>query len=227
MKINKVLFGIAEAIVFAVYNLIVFTCSPNMTSTFWTAYLFTVLSFVLLAGNYILPLHGNSNKEQFYSLPLLIVSITYWIVQMLVGGIFILLSSVSVKFAVILEVILLALYLIVALFLLLGKRNIQNLDTETKDKILFMQLLSNDVAAMIDKATDAAIRLRLEELQDMVRSSDPLSHTSLALVDQKISNEIADLSDLVAYGDAVKIENMIDKIEQMLAERNRKCKILK
>ncbi len=227
MKINKVLFGIAEAIVFAVYNLIVFTCSPNMTSTFWTAYLFTVLSFVLLAGNYILPLHGKSNKEQFYSLPILIFSAVYWIVQIVIGSIFIIFSTASAKIVIIIEVVLLALYLIIMLFLLLGKRNIQNLDTETKDKILFMQLLSNDVAAMIDKTADVAIRTRLEELQDLICSSDPMSHTSLALVDQKISNEIADLSDLVAYGDAVKVENMIDKIEQMLAERNRKCKILK
>lgn len=227
MKINKVFFGIAEAFIFAVYNLIVFICSPNMTVTFWTAYLFTVLAFILLTGNYILPLHGKSCKEQFYGLPLLIVSITYWIVQVLVGGIFILFSSVSVKIAVVLEVILLALYLIVALFLFLGKRNIQNLDTETKDKILFMQLLSNDVAAIIDKTADVAIRTRLEELQDLICSSDPMSHISLALVDQKISNEIADLSDLVAYGDAVKVGNSVDRIEQMLAERNRKCKILK
>ena len=227
MKVNMIFFGIAEAIVFVVYNLIVFICSPNMTSTFWTAYLFTVLSFVLLAGNYILPLHGKSNKEQFYNLPVLIVSIVYWIVQIVVGSILILFSTVSVKVAVIVEVVLLAFYLIVVLFLLLGKRSIQNLDVNTKDKIVFMQLLSNDVASMIDKATNAAIRSRLEELQDMIRSSDPMSHTSLVLVDQKISNKITDLTALVKDNDTVKVGNMIDEIERMLGERNRKCKILK
>lgn len=90
-----------------------------------------------------------------------------------------------------------------------------------------MQLLGNDVAAMIDKTTDVAIKSRLEELQDAIHSSDPISHTSLALVDQKISNKIADLSDLVVQNDAVKTGNLIDGIEEMLADRNRKCKILK
>lgn len=227
MKMSKIFFEIVEAIVFAIYNLIVFICLPNMTATFWTAYLFTVLSFVLLVGNYILPLHGKSDKEKFYSLPLLIVSITYWFVQILVGGILILFSAVSVKVAVVLEVVLLAVYLIVAIFLLLGKRNIQNLDVSTKDRIVFMQLLSNDVAAMIAKTTDVAIRSRLEELKDAIQSSDPMSHTSLALVDQKISNKIADLSDLVKNNDVVRVGNMIDEVEQVLADRNRKCKVLK
>ena len=227
MKERKVLFGVAEVIVFGVYNLIVFLSSPNMTATFWSAYLFTVLSFVLLAGNYIFSLHGKSSEEQFYSLPVLVVSITYWIMQIIVGGIFIIFSAVSVKFAVIIEVVLLALYLIIALFVLLNKRNIQNLDERTRDKIVFMRLLSNDVASMIDKTPDAAIRTRLEELQDAIHSSDPMSHTSLALVDQKISEKIADLMGLVKDNDAAKIGSMIDEIQQMLSERNRKCKVLK
>lgn len=193
----------------------------------WTAYLFTVLSFVLLTGNYVLPLHGKSDKEQFYSLPVLIVSITYWIAQILVGSILILFSSVSVKIAVILEVVLLTSYLIIALFLLLCRRDVQNHDVDINDRIVFMQLLSNDVAAIIDKATDDAIRSRLEDLQDAIHSSDPMSHTSLALVNQKISNKIADLVDLANDNDVVKVGNMIDEIEQMLTERNRKCKILK
>lgn len=198
-----------------------------MTATFWTAYLFTVLSFVLLAGNYVIPLHGKSDKKQFYSLPVLIVSIIYWIAQILVGSIFVIFSAVSVKIAVVLEVVLLAIYLIIALFLLLGRRGIQNLDVDTKDKIVFMQLLSNDVEAIIDKSNDAAIKSRLEELKDAIQSSDPMSHTSLALVDQKISNRIADLADSASDNDTVRVGNMIDEIEQILAERNRKCKILK
>ena len=43
---------------------------------------------------------------------------------------------------------------------------------------------------MIDKAADATIRSRLEELQGAIHSSDPMSYTSLELVDQKISDRI-------------------------------------
>lgn len=90
-----------------------------------------------------------------------------------------------------------------------------------------MKLLSNDIAVLIDKAADTTILLRLEDLKDAIDSSDPMSHTSLAFVDQKISNKIANLSDIVSANDAVKVGEVIDEIEQLLAERNRKCKILK
>lgn len=45
--------------------------------------------------------------------------------------------------------------------------------------------VSTNVAAIIDKTADVTIRTRLEELQYLICSSDPMSHNSLALVERK------------------------------------------
>ena len=225
MKVNKILFGVIEAIVFAVYNLIVFISTPNMTVTFWVAYAFTVLSFVSLACVIVF---NRTNKDNvIYGFSIYAANIAYLVLQIIVGSIFIIFSVISIKITIVTEVVLLSVFLVIALFLLLGKGNGQKLDTDTKDKVLFMKLLSNDIAVLMDKTTDAAIFARLEDLKDSIDSSDPMSHTSLALVDQKIANKIANLSDIVSANDSVKVGEAIDEIEQMLAERNRKCKMLK
>lgn len=225
MKVNKILFGVIEAIVFAVYNLIVFISSPNMTATFWVAYTFTVLSFVSLAC--VIVFNNNNKDNVIYGFSIYAVNIAYLVLQIVAGSIFIAFSVISVKITIVTEVVLLSVFLVIALFLLLGKGNGQQLGADTKDKVLFMKLLSNDIAVLMDKTTDAAILARLEDLKDTIDSSDPMSHTSLALVNQKISNKIANLSDIVSSNDAIKVGEVINEIEQMLAERNRKCKILK
>ena len=228
MKFNKVLLGIIEAVVFVIYNLIVFIAEPNMTATFWTAYVFTVLSFMCLAGAMIF--YSINNDNVIYGVSIYIVSIAYLISQIVVGNILIIFSAIPVKVTIITEVILfvlLSVFLVIALFLLLGKNNTQKLSEKTKDKVLFMKLLSNDIAVLIDKTSNLSILERLEDLKDAIDSSDPMSHTSLALVDQKMSNKVVSLSEHVSANDVIKVGNVIDEIEQMLAERNRKCKILK
>lgn len=225
MKVNKILFGVIEAIVFAVYNLIVFISSPNMTATFWVAYTFTVLSFVSLAC--VIVFNNNNKDNVIYGFSIYAVNIAYLVLQIVAGSIFVIFSAISVKITIVTEVVLLSVVLVIALFLLLGKTNGQKLAADTKDKVLFMKLLSNDVAVLMDKTTDTTILSRLEDLKDAIESSDPMSHTSLALVDQKISNKIGSLCDMVSTNNAVKVGEVINEIEQMLAERNRKCKILK
>ena len=225
MKFNKVLLGIIEAVVFVIYNLIVFIAEPNMTATFWTAYVFTVLSFMCLAGAMIF--YSINNDNVIYGVSIYIVSIAYLISQIVVGNILIIFSAIPVKVTIITEVILFSVFLVVELFLLLGKNNTQKLSEKTKDKVLFMKLLSNDIAVLIDKTSNLSILERLEDLKDAIDSSDPMSHTSLALVDQKMSNKVVSLSEHVSANDVIKVGNVIDEIEQMLAERNRKCKILK
>ena len=225
MKVNKILFGVIEAIVFAVYNLIVFILTPNLTATFWVAYAFTVLSFVSLAC--VIVFNSTNKDNVIYGFSIYAVNIAYLVLQIVAGSILIIFSAISVKITIVSEVVLLSVFLVIALCLLLGKGNGQKLDGDTKDKVLFMKLLSNDIAVLRDKTTDTTIFSRLEDLKDAIDSSDPMSHTSLALVDQKISNKIANLSDIVSANDAVKVGEAIDEIEQVLAERNRKCKILK
>lgn len=225
MKVNKILFGVIEVIIFAVYNLVVFISNPNMTATFWVAYAFTVLSFVSLAC--VIAFNGINKDNVIYGFSIYAVNIAYLVLQIIVGSIFIVFSAISVKITIVTEVVLLSVFLVIALFLLLGKTNGQNLDAEAKNKVLFMKLLSNDVAVLIDKTSDTTILSRLEDLKEAIDSSDPMSHTSLALVDQKISNKIANLCEVVAANDVVKAGKAIDEIEQMLAERNRKCKVLK
>ena len=47
MKNNKLMSYLALGIVFALFNVIAFVIPTNKTATFWTAYVFTVVAFLL------------------------------------------------------------------------------------------------------------------------------------------------------------------------------------
>lgn len=222
MKVNKILFGVIEAIIFSVYNLIVFLVI-DMSAAFWVSYAFSILSFVCLAVVMVFDKHDDVP----FSISTYIVNIAYLALQLIVGGVLAIASAIPLKVTVLIEIVLFSVFLVISLLLFFEKNNAQKSEADTKDKVLFMKLLTNDIAVLIDKTSDATILARLEDLKDAVNSSDPMGHTSLALVDQKISNRIAELSSLVSTGDVMSVGNMIDEIEQMLADRNRKCKILK
>lgn len=228
MKSNKILVSAGVAVVFAVFNLLVFIFSPQMTPTFWVSYGFTVVAFVLQELILLFCLQRKASADTvFYRIPILLMGFVYWALQVIVGSIFMGLPEIKVTWAIVVQVILLAIFALVAIAASVGNNLIGRSAQHVDDKVRFIRLLESDVAAMRDKAVDTGVVAQLEELQEMVRYSDPMSSESLALVERKIVDMTVDLSDAVDRNDQQTIFTTISQIKVLLADRNRKCMILK
>lgn len=92
---------------------------------------------------------------------------------------------------------------------------------------MFIKLLENDVIALQERATEPALITRLESLAELIKYSDPMSHPSLALIEQKITNKIDQLTEKAQDGKMTEVNDLCNEIELLMADRNRKCKILK
>lgn len=228
MKVNKILLGTILSVIFIVYNLIVFICFHSWTSTSWCAYIFTILAFVLVTINMIVSnISLIAKKVEVCNLTIKIISIVYLVIQLTIGIIFRVLPDLPLKITAIIEIIVVAIYIIIYIFLLIGKNVMQNIDSNTHDKVLFIKLLSDDVMTMIDSTTDVAIKSELEELKFIIDASDPMSDNSLINIEKRISGKVSTLLDLINANNKEKIKILIIDVKQMLLERNRKCKMLK
>ena len=228
MKSNKILVSAGVAVVFAVFNLLVFIFSPQMTPTFWVSYGFTVVAFALQELILLFCLQRKASADTvFYRIPILLMGFVYLALQVIVGSIFMGLPEIKVTWAIVVQVILLAMFALVAIAASIGNNLIGKADTHVDDKVMFIRLLESDVAAMRDKVTDSDTISRLEELQELIRYSDPMSSESLALVEQKIVDMTAQLSDAVDQNNQQNTFALISQIKLLLADRNRKCMILK
>ncbi len=228
MKFKKVLCVLILSIIFIVYSLIAFMISPNLTSTFWWAYIFTIVAFTLFTISMIITFGSlTARKAMFCDLTTRIISIAYLIIQMILGSIFMAFSNAPTKFVFIVEVIFVAIYIITYILVLIGKNIVQDIESDTYDKVLFIRLLSDDVMAMIDKTTDNEIKVELEEIKSTIDASDPVSNNALININKKISMRVSTLSSLIDTNNKEEIKFLIVDIKQMLLERNRKCKTLK
>lgn len=229
MRNNKLIFGLGMGIVFAIWNIIIFSLFNDKNTVFWWAYGFTSLGFLAsIAVTYALFRKGETINNVFFGLPLLQITASYFIVQVIVGTVFIvLMHSVNIKVAIIVQIIVFAAYIVLALGSLLARNVITDTELNVKEKVLFMKLLDNDIIGLQGQANDPALETKIFDIHEMIKFSDPMTHPSLALVEQKISANTTRLKRCIMESNYQEAHVLCDKVEGMLADRNRKCKILK
>ena len=80
--------------------------------------------------------------------------------------------------------------------------------------------------SVIDLCENKELRKKLVNLSEKFRYSDPVSCDELEEIEQKITEEIEVLKNLVT-SDVDEASKKITYIENLLADRNRRCKALK
>ena len=108
-----------------------------------------------------------------------------------------------------------------------GNQHIEKVTEYRKEKTFYIQSLLIDVEGLEKKTDDASLRKSIRDLAEVVRYSDPFSSEKLAMLESEIEGKAAELEELVAKGDASAAKSMCSEISDLLAERNKKCKMLK
>lgn len=228
MKNNRILIGVSFGVLFALYNVLVFTFANNFTTVFWFAYGFTFLAFILqVIGFFVSYGRKTTPNNTFLGIPITLIGLVYLCVQVIVGSIFMIFADMSLKLTNVIQIIILAVYIVACSAALFAKNAVSDIHDTTKEKLLFIKLLENDVIALQERATEPALITRLERLAELIKYSDPMSHPSLALIEQKITNKIDQLTEKAQDSKMAEVDDLCNQIELLMADRNRKCKILK
>jgi hypothetical protein len=98
---------------------------------------------------------------------------------------------------------------------------IETREAEVKAKVNYIKGIQADASLLAQKAEGDAKTL-LAKLAEKCRFSDPMSHDSLAPIEQEIAANLAAMK-----ADASKIPALVKETENLLNERNLKCKLLK
>ena len=216
---------IAVGILLVMYNTIVFVLPFTRTPNFWVGYAFSMIAILLTTGVGLYALGHEGIKSKFYGLPLVLVAWTFLIVQIIVGFVEMLLPSIPVQYPVVLNIVMLCVCLIGLIGTSLGTDEVERIDQKIKDKVFFVKSLQADVEGLISKTPDASLKKSLKDLSETIRYSDPMSKAQLASIENKIDVAVSALSGSLDDGD--KAQALCDELQQLFAERNRKCKLLK
>ena len=180
MKKNNFMSYLAIGIVFVLFNVLAFVIPTEKTATFWTAYIFTVVAFVLQFVVWKVAFGKKETlKSKFLGISLVHVGITYLIIQLIAFAIFMSFPKIPVWLTIIVCAIILALFALCTVAGQAGANEINHVEEKIKGKRAFIQFLQTDIEILAEKETDVETKAALSKLAEKIRFSDPMSHEML------------------------------------------------
>jgi hypothetical protein len=229
---NKNMSLATTLIVLAIYNVVVFVIPFPKGGNFWAGYGFTMLAMLLTVAVGFYALNREGLKSKVYGVPLVSVAWRYLVTQIIVGAVEMCLQFIPYKipfqYGIALNTILLGCCLLGLIAVDTGKKIIEQIDEKIKEKVFYIKSLQVDVEGLADKAPDESTKKSLKDLAETIRYCDPMSSPQLATVENKIEAKVGEcLANAVERKDNGAIKAACEELQLLLAERNRKCKILK
>ena len=226
---NRKLALITVFIIMAVYNVVTFVIPFNRGGGFWTGYGFAMLALLLTAGVGFYAFDKEGWLSKFYRIPLISVVWRYLVIQLVISLIQMILDLVPVPFQywIALNTVILGACLLGLITINVTKEEIERIDEKIKAKVFYIKSLLVDVECLVDKVSDESVKKVLKELCETIKYSDPMSSPQLATIENKIDAKTVALAENVEKIDGEASKVLCDELQQLFAERNRKCKILK
>ncbi|MDR2579298.1 MAG: hypothetical protein LBC70_10925 [Chitinispirillales bacterium] len=207
------------------FNVIAFVIPFSRGAGYWTGYGFSTLSILIAAGVGMYAVGREGMRSKFYGLPLALVVWYYLVVQLIFGLLMMAVPIIPFWAGIVVSTVLLGACLIGLIGVNAGKGMVERVGQKVREKVFYIRSLQADIESLADRAADESLQKELKTLAEAVRYSDPMSSPLLASLENKIEAKAAELAGSIT--DAVAASAVCAELRQLLAERNRKCKLLK
>ncbi len=226
MKKTRVLWIILDLIFLVVFNLLFFTMAgfKGHPASVWISYGFIHLAYALLLLTPCFVVKGKSEDVFRYSLDS--ISSVYFMVELVAGVIFILVKPLDWKGAMIVQVILLALYAFILLVNMLANEKTAANEAKAQGEIRFVKTAIAQLEGIMNSVSDKDIRKLVEKAYDAARSCQTKSNPQVAALENGMVSQIGAIQREVFAGDKANIEKEVELFVRMTAERERQLRIL-
>lgn len=222
MKKNTKLAYAVLGIVFILFNVIAFAVPTDKTITFWIAYAFTVVAFALQIGIWNAAFKvAETLKSKFLGVPIVYVGIVYLVLQLIVFAVFMFFPLIPSWIVVIACALILGISAISLISADVARGEINRVEEKVNQKVFYIRELQADVEMLAEQEQNPEIKTSLTRLAEKIRYSDSMSSEVLADLETRILEKVTTLK---MTDNKLKI---IAELDLLLAERNRKAKILK
>lgn len=209
-------------ILFAVVSVVAFAVPVRKTAAFWLVYAFTAAAFAAQIVIWKKTLGREElMKSKFLGFPVLHISIVYLLVQLVTFAVFLFMPTLPVWSAVVVCVVVAGFFAVCMIAAETGRAEIERVEDKTRKKVFYIRSLQVEVEVMAERENDRMVKAELVRLAEKIRFSDPMSDESLAGLEEQIAARISELE--TAEDKAA----LIQEIDLLLGERNRKCKMRK
>lgn len=241
MKKNFKSYAIIWAVLFAVFNIVVFLARPVIPGDvvsydvrFWIAWVFIIASFAanLLCANKAFK--AENLEKLFFKVPLITVSYAGLIAMLVLGGALMLIPNCPVWIAAVVCAVAAVVCAVAAACTAIAVVKadwagdaVGEVHEKVKTQTQFIKLLTVDAESLLDRAKSDAVKTECKKVYEAVRYSDPMSNDALSVIEAKITVKMDELSSAVGADDATKAKEIADELVILVGDRNKKCRALK
>ena len=219
---NKALGYSALGIALVALSVILFAIPIVKTTAFWVTYGFTLVSFGMQIVIWKVAFgRENTLKSKFLGFPLLHIGIVYLILQIIALIVFTVIPELPTWLSVIVCVFLLGVSSISLIAAETGHNEIDRVERAVRKKVFYIQALQADVEMIAEMESNSEAKRMLLQLAEKIRFSDPMSADELQDVESKIISKLEELKNCAEKA------AIIQELNLLLIERNKKCKFLK
>ena len=222
MKNNSSKGYLILGILFILVSVIAFAVPAAKTAAFWISYAFTVIAFAAQIIIWKAALgRSESLKSKFLGFSVVHIGIVYLVVQIIALIVFLFIPTLPIWSAVVACAVIAGVSAACMIASDVGRGEIERVSAKVREKAFYIKQLQADVELLASSETDTTTKSALMQLAEKIRYSNPMSDEQLADIEDRIAEKIAELK---ASADKAKI---INEINSLLDERNKKIKILK
>lgn len=166
-------------------------------------------------------------ETAFFGIPLASFSIYYLCASLIVGAVFMVFQNAGFTLALVIQTLILAAFLIIAIISLLARDTVQAIGENVKQNVTNLKSILVDVEMLSSSCTDPELKQALNKLADTVKYSDPMSTTAVELVEQRIMRKISELRVSIDNNQIPDALQVCKELELLYVERNKKLALSK
>jgi hypothetical protein len=219
MKKTSFLWIILDLIFIIIFNTIFFVAGGIKHSvSVWVSYGFIHFAYLMLLLTSRLIRRGKSSAVFGFSL--YSISVIYFLIELVTGIIFILLSPENHKIALLIQLCIAGLYGILLIANMIANEHTDNDEEERHYQIAYVKDASSKIKELLDKINDNEARKNVTNIYDAINSSPVKSHIDVMEIEQQILASIGELKDAVSTGNKESIISLASKLLIAVNERN-------
>lgn len=224
MNKKSILWVILDLIFLAVFNTVFFVVGGSEhTTSVWLSYGFIHFSYIMVI---ITPLLiRKSSSADVFGFSLYSISSTYFVVEFVIGLIFIFINSESYKSALTVQIIIAGIYGILLISHLIANETTADSIERHEYEVAYIKNAASKVKSYIGKSNNRRVKREIEKLYDLLHSSPTRSNATVRSLEIEITNKISVLEDFVLSNQQEHIIAMCGEITMLIEERNRKLRM--
>ena len=222
MKKNSTTGYILLSIAFVLVSVIAFTIPSAKTTAFWISYAFTVIAFAAQIVIWKAALgRAESLKSKFLGFPVVHIGMVYLVVQIIAFAVFLFAPALPVWSAIVAGAVIAGSSAICMIAADVGRSEIEQVSAKAREGTFYIKQLQTDIESLADTETNAETKTALKQLAEKIRFSDHVRDTQIADIENRITAKISEMKS------ATDKSRIINELNSLLDERNKKIKILK